>query len=333
MNRRIDTTDELDGLRRTIAAIEGRFDTIDPVGGASHGAEVASVRSGRGDVPLRPKLGEAAGGRVLAKAGRALSFGTAMLDRHFGASGGLPLGTLHECIGGTTRDAGALVGFAAALVVRCLEGRDGRVLWIADGTARREGGGVHAPGLADVGLDPGRVVEVMVDRPEEALWAFEEGLSCRGTAAIVAEIAGDPDVLDLTATRRLALRASRGGQGSEGSGRTLALLVRPGGSPQVTAAATRWRIASAPSRRPTGFAGGLGRPAFSLDLTKNRDGRLGRFVLEWDCDERRFLLLPTHSGTRAAPSRDRPPAPTHGGQVVAFERGGLARQARERAAD
>ena len=335
MSEWVDTTVEIDGLRRSIAAIEGR---IEPVARAVGGQPSRGWGTGARSVVTderranRDVGGSALGGGATAKGGDGvsaeggcLSFGEATLDRRLGPSGGLSLGALHECLGGATGAASALSGFATALVGRLSARRDGWVLWISTAAARREGGGLHALGLLGAGCDPGRVVEVAVERPEEALWAFEEGLSCRGTAAIVAEIPGDPDVLDLTATRRLALRANRGGDGAEGSGRALALLLRSGGVPQSTAAATRWRIAAARSRQPAGFALGLGRPAFAVELDKNRDGRVGRFVLEWNPDERRFSLLPAHSVALSPSARDRPTAPAGGGQVVAFETGRLLR--------
>lgn len=335
MSERVDTTVEIDGLRRAIAAIEGRIEPVARAtgGGPSRdrGAGARGVVTGEGRAS-RDVGGSARGVGATAKQGGGislegggLSFGVTALDRRLGSSCGLSFGALHECLGASSGTASALAGFAAALVGRLSASCDGRVLWISTGAARQDGGRLNALGLLGAGCDPGRVVEVAVERPEEALWAFEEGLSCRGTAAIVAEIPGDPDVLDLTATRRLALRASRGGDGADGSGRALALLLRPGGTPRSTAAATRWRIAAARSRRPAGFALGLGRPAFVVELDKNRDGRVGRFVLEWNPDERRFSLLSAHSGASSAPAGDRPVAPAGGGQVVAFETGRLRR--------
>jgi protein ImuA len=123
-------------------------------------------------------------------------------------------------------------------------------------------------------------------------------------------------VLDLTATRRLGLRAA------SGAGLGFALLLRASGPAQTTAAATRWRVAARGSRPIGGFAPGLGRPAFRLDLEKNRDGRLGRFDIEWNPHDRRFSALPPDPGLVAAPAADRPPASAGGGRVLAFERGG-----------
>ncbi len=303
MGRASETAERLAALKREIAAIEGR-----PVPLAW--TESSGGAAGRG----APRAAEALG--------EVLAFGVEAIDRRLGG-GGLMLGALHEIACDESREAGAVTGFAAALTARLLARRAGRVLWIGTAEARREAGRLDGPGLAALGLDPGRVVEVEVENATEALWAFEEGLACRGTAAVVAEIPGRPAVLDLTATRRLALRAGGGG-GGEGErgdgGRALGLLLRVAGPAQTTAAATRWRVSAATSRLLGGFAPGLGNPAFRLELEKNRDGRLGSFEVEWSSHDRCFALLPAHPGAVPAETSDRPAAPAGEGRVLAFER-------------
>ncbi|MCE1235487.1 MAG: hypothetical protein LWW93_03930 [Hyphomicrobiales bacterium] len=279
----LDAADRLADLRRAVARLEGR-----PALGA--------IDAPSSELP-------------------ALPFGLPGLDGRLGPAGGLAFGALHEIVCDAGRDAAAVAGFAGALLARLSERRDGRIVWITTAEARREAGPLHAPGLRLLGLDPGRLVEVAADRPEEALWAFEEALDCRGSAAVVAEIPGAPAALDLTATRRLALRAAPGGADAPGG---FGLLLRVGGRAQTTAAATRWRVAAAPSRPFDDAFDGLGRPAFRLDLEKNRDGRLGRFDLEWDPHARRFGLLPAHSGRASAPSADRSAASPDLGRLLAF---------------
>lgn len=287
MARTAEAADRLAGLQRQIAALEGR----------------PAVRLG-----ALPAMGE----------GRddVLAFGVEEIDRRLGG-GGLALGALHEIACDESREAGAVAGFAVALAARHLARRPGRVLWIVTAEARRESGRLDGPGLAALGFDPGRLVEVAAGDATEALWAFEEGLACRGTAAVIAEIPGRPAALDLTATRRLALRA---GGGAGGADRPLGLLLRVAGPAQTTAAATRWRVGAARSRPLAGFAPGLGRPVFRLDLEKNRDGRLGSFDLEWSSHDRCFAFLPAHSGPASAVAADRPAASAGEGRVLAFER-------------
>ena len=57
----------------------------------------------------------------------------------------------------------------------------------------------------------GRVIHVAAATPEDALFALEEGLRCRELACVIGEIAGNPQALDFTASRRLSLAAERHG--------------------------------------------------------------------------------------------------------------------------
>ena len=140
-------------------------------------------------------------------------------------AGGLRRDALHEVRSDTARDAAAATGFAAALLAR-LAARDRRpVLWVAEAAALREAGLPYGAGLDCFGTDSSRLILVRVRKPAEALWVFEEGLACRGLAAVLAEIRGNPRPLDLTATRRLALRAEAGG--------VMGLLLRQSGEPDA----------------------------------------------------------------------------------------------------
>jgi protein ImuA len=193
--------------------------------------------------------------------------------------GGLSLGALHEIRSAEIRGAGAAHGFAAAVValLACSDSRP--VLWISEAGAAREAGTPYGPGLARFGLDPGRLLIVGVRKPGEALWVFEEGLRCTGLAAVVAEVWGNPAILDLTASRRLALRARDSG--------VTGLLLRPGGAAESGAACTRFEVAPRPAKDAE-FSFSIGQPAWRLQLERNRLGPTGTFDLEWNHAERVF---------------------------------------------
>lgn len=317
-------------LRRRIAAIEGRLEAgarldlagcdgtvpalpAGPEGYALSGAgrpERSAGGQAGSELPVSARPGSAAKAR---SAGRpaGLAFGVAGLDGCFRA-GGLPLGALHEMVAPETREAGALAGFAAALVARLIARRPGIAIWVADRASPSESGRLHAPGLHALGLDPGRVVLVAARDAADVLWVMEEALKSRGVAAVLAEIRGAPRALDLTATRRLALRAQ---------GRAVAaLLLRTDAVPEPTAAVTRWHVAARPAATAGGFSQGVGRPAWRVDLVKNREGRLGGWNLDWTPHERRFDLLPPDPVARPAAPADRPADPGRTGQVVALKR-------------
>jgi protein ImuA len=232
-------------------------------------------------------------GRVLSpEISGALPFQISPLDVMLG--GGLALGALHEIAPASPVHYGAAAGFALALASRARTCHGGDVVWVETPFAAAEAGRPYGPGLAAFGLPMERFVLVRAPRPRDILWATEEALACRGTAAVIATLTQDSAV-DLTASRRLALAArAHGGLG---------LLLQPRPAPQPSAAETRWTIAAAASR-PDAF-GGLGRTAFTLSLVKNRRGPCGRWTIAWDHHERSFFD-PALSRAVAAATSDRP---------------------------
>ena len=236
--------------------------------------------------------------RVVAGASRSgearLGLGVASLDRALG--GGLACGALHEIGPAAPRDGGAATGFAAALAVLALgEGR--QAIWIRPDFIAAEAGELYGPGLALMGLSLQHLVVLEVPRARDGLWAMEEALQCRAAGAVVTELMGED--ADLTATRRLALAAGAGGG--------LGLILRHRPCRAANAAMTRWEVASAAGERD-GF-GGLGLPAFTISLVKNRHGPTGQWRLSWDHHERVFVTAPALSLPVAAASFDRSPRP------------------------
>jgi hypothetical protein len=143
---------------------------------------------------------------------------------------------------------------------------------------------LYGPGLMAHGLDPARLVLMAAPRDEEILWAIEEGLRMPGLAAVVGEIGRLP----MVASRRLQLAAER-------SGVTALLLRRWRNGGEATAererpsaALTRWRIASLPSRPPPipsparggGLGWGLGQPHWRIELLRCRGGVPAQWEVE-----------------------------------------------------
>lgn len=284
---------QLSALRRSIATIEGRPVFLDEDGRDAGGfAEPDAVFA-------RPADHER------------LAFGIDELDLRLG--GGLALSALHEIRVETTRGGGAATGFAMALLA-LIGARDHRpVLWVEEEMALAEAGFPFGPGLAQFGLDPGRLIIVRARRAEEALWAVEEGLRCSGLAATVGVMRGAVHALDLTSSRRLALRARENN--------VTGLMVRFGSEPEPGAAVTRWLIEPRPSATMDGFAAGVGRPVFRAVIEKNRHGPTGSFDLEWDHERVRFALAgAAGAGAGAAVPFDRPDHPAAAGTVLAPHR-------------
>jgi len=236
------------------------------------------------------------------------------LDRVLG--GGLHRGALHEIRAATARDSGAATGFAFALLAHLAAADRRPLLFATEAQAAREGGFPHGPGLAGFGLDPGRFVLVRCRRPAEVLWVFEEALRCGGLAGVLAEVRGVPRQLDLTASRRLALRAETGG--------VTGFLLRQSAPAEPGASLTRWQASPLPAAPFEDFDAGIGRPAWRLILERNRHGPTASFDLEWDHGTRAFSLAPdraAHPLPRIALPGDGPPPPAGAGAVLAFPAG------------
>lgn len=222
--------------------------------------------------------------RIEGAAGRAraaLPFGLGEIDRRL-PGGGLALGALHEVAGGSN---GAVDGAAAALFCAGIAARtSGKVLWCV---ARHD---LFAPGLAQVGLSPDRLIHVEAGDEKALLACFEEGLRHGGLGAAVAEVARLP----MAASRRLQLAA-------EGSG-TIGLAVRrwrrpaeAAGFGQPTAAVTRWRVSALPSR-PLPVPG-VGRARWLVELVRCRGGEAADFIVE-ACDGTGRLAVPSQVADR-----------------------------------
>jgi protein ImuA len=293
-------------LARRIAEIEGRPRPEDGAGSVS--AIIPPTGPEAHPAPARQLLSPRRGGAVL-------PLGIAGLDRQLG--GGMRRNALHEIRAAETRDASAAGGFAMALLARLAACDDRPVLLVIEEEAAREGGQPYGPGLDQFGLDPARLVVVRTRRPEETLWVFEEGLRCAGLAAVLGELRGHPKTLDLTASRRLALRARESG--------VMGLLLRQAAAAEPGAAMTRWRVSPRPAASVDDFTEGIGRPVWRLDLERNRAGPAGRFDLEWDHGALRFAIAadaPALLVAGAALPLDRPHLAHAPGTVVALRRAG-----------
>jgi protein ImuA len=230
---------------------------------------------------LRPVLGED-------REGNRAPLGHASADGLL--RGGLITGRLHEV---QAADASA-TGFLLGLAERAHPSR--KLVWIAQDFASLEHGYLAPTGLAELGLSPDRVILMRAADGKDALRAGSDALACPVLGAVVIEIPGNPKVLDLTASRRLMLGAQQKG--------VTAFLLRTQMEPEPSAAETRWHVRSAPSREIEDW----GSPRFEAALTRNRHGETGRWIMEWDSDNRIFCDAP-NSRPVAATIADRPHPP------------------------
>lgn len=216
--------------------------------------------------------------------------GVEALDARLG--GGLARGRLHELFAAEPADTGSAAGFAAMLaLITAPEGQP--LVWLRQEDAERRGGRLHPPGLAEIGLDPARLLLVLLPDPVALLRAAADVVRCRPVGAAVIELWRQPRALDLTASRRLAVAA-------EDSGVTT-LMLRTEAEPMPSAAHSRWSIAAAPSVALEAEA--PGHPALDVELLRQRGRPAGaRFRLEWD-RERGHFREPALSGAVVSAAR------------------------------
>lgn len=219
------------------------------------------------------------GGQPGGRADGWLATGHADFDRALG--GGLATGRVHELFAADALDAPSAAAFAALLALR-VPG-PAPLLWLRTAGAARphwsSGGCLYAPGVAELGGDPDRLLLIETADTRALLACANDAARCPGSAAVVVESWGAWPALDLTAGRRLALGARDAG--------TALLLLRLGAAPMPSVAETRWAVTAAPSRELEENAPGA--PAFALDLLRWRSGPAGaRWRLDWNRDEKCF---------------------------------------------
>jgi protein ImuA len=260
---------------------------------------------------LRRTLAAAEAANGLAdELGASITLGIPGVDHILG--GGLSCSMLHEIAAVGESVITAATGFALALAARrsmprvCAKGGAlsalpaGRtVLWIAEDLSLAENGLPYGPGLDEAGIVPEQLIRVATARGRDVLWAMEEAMQCRAVGVVIGELRASS--IDQVATRRLSLAAA--------SGNTLGLILRTAPDKAPSAAATRWIIGTMPavasSSARTGKRWDIGPPRLTARLVRNRRGRLGAWIVEWNRVEQRFELA-TNSEPVAGAAFNRP---------------------------
>ena len=220
--------------------------------------------------------------------------------------GGLARAAIHEvfCEG---RQGAAATGFVTGLAGRVTTRKP--LLWVRQDFSELETGALSMSGLAELGLDPRRVVTVRAADVESALRSSADALACDALGAVVLEVFGDARQLDLVASRKLTLAAQASG--------VTCLVLRVAAEPSPSTAETRWIVQAAHSPptsqlgpaaalRPAAAWDAWGAPVFDAQLVRNRHGPVGRWIMEWKCDECLFSEPAPYPQPVAAAPADRP---------------------------
>jgi protein ImuA len=224
--------------------------------------------------------------------------------------GGLAIGAVHEVFAEVGRQGAAATGFIVGLAGRITARRP--LVWVRQDFTEIESGMVSMSGLAELGLDPRCLVTVRAADVDTALRTAADALACDALGAVVLEVWGEPRQLDLVASRKLTLAAQASG--------VTGLLLRIAAEPMPSTAETRWIVRAAHSPPASSF-GAWGAPMFDAQLVRNRHGPVGRWIMEWKCDECLFRKPAAYSQPVAAAPAYRPyPAPARAECESVFRR-------------
>ena len=216
--------------------------------------------------------------------------------------GGLAKAAVHEVFA-EGHQSGAATGFIAGLAGRVTARRP--LVWVRQDFSEIESGALSMNGLCELGLDPRLVVTVRAADVDSALRTAADALACDALGGVVLEVWGEARQLDLVASRKLTLAAQASG--------VTALLLRLAATPQPSTAETRWIVRAAHSP-PGSMFSAWGAPVFDAQLVRNRHGPVGRWIMEWKCDECLFNEPSAYPQPVAAAPAYRPHQKTVGEQ-------------------
>src|ERR1700682_6363289 len=208
--------------------------------------------------------------------------------------GGLAMAAVHEVFAEGHQSAAA-TGFIAGLAGRITARRP--LVWVRQDFSDIESGALSMSGFSELGLDPRCLVTVRAADVDSALRTAADALACDALGAVVLEVFGEARQLDLVPSRKLTLAAQASG--------VTALLLRLAATPQPSTAETRWIVRAAHS--PPGAPwSAWGAPVFDAQLVRNRHGPVGRWIMEWKCDECLFSEPAAYPQPVAAAPAHRP---------------------------
>ncbi len=164
----------------------------------------------------------------------------------------------------------AISGAAAAFALAHIGKTARPVLWVQDRLSQNESGRPYLPAF----FHTASLLRVDVNRPADVLTAMEDGLRCKGLAAVVGEVWGDPRALSFSATKRLAVRSE--------AANLPCWLIRRGAAPNLSAARERWRVTTLPSAPHPEDAFAPGPARWRAELFRSRFTKPADWVVEYD---------------------------------------------------
>jgi len=225
---------------------------------------------------LQKEIFRMQGFSIAGKSG-AVNFGLKQIESAF-PNAVFPTGAIHEFLCMANEDHAASTGFISGLL-KTLSADGSPMIWVS--TSRY----LFPPSLKSFGIEPDKIIFIDLKKENDVLWATEEALKCNGLAAVIAEI----DDLSFTQSRRLQLAVEQS--------KVTGFILRKN-EERMTASpcAARWKIKPLPTASIDELPG-LGFPTWSVELLKVKNGKPGKWTVEWSADN--FKIINTHQISEA----------------------------------
>lgn len=180
-----------------------------------------------------------------------------------------PLTAVHEFIAAASEDRASTCGFIAGILSTIMR-RRGVVLWIGSKLQ------VFPHAFRSFGIDPDKIIFIAPEKEKDVLWTIEESLKCEGLSAVVGEVYG----LSFDVSRRLQLAVERS--------HITGFIINRNIKSVANTCVSRWKVSSLPSEDFDKMPG-VGFPRWNIELLKVRNGRTGRWQVEWISGKFRFI--------------------------------------------
>jgi protein ImuA len=168
----------------------------------------------------------------------------------------------HELLGTAPGDETVALAFAFSLAGRAAHESSKGLCFCGAAGNRQERGELYGHGLADLGIQPERMLMVTAAKEKDLLWTLEEAVASGAFATVIGSLGAKERLYGFSASRRLKLRAA--------ASQTPLFLLRHRSDGGATAAQGRWTVSVLPSRSE-GEHGGytlLGPPRLRLTLER-----------------------------------------------------------------
>jgi protein ImuA len=181
-----------------------------------------------------------------------------------------PVGAIHEFVFSEAEEFAATGGFVGGILASLMH-NGGATVWISCSK------NIFPPALQSLGIAPDKIIFIQLKKEKEILWAMEEALKSIGVSAVI----GEMQELSFTSSRRLQLAV-------EQSHVTGFVFRRNPRNLNTTACIARWKITSSPSELADDMPG-VGFPRWNVELLKVRNGKPGKWHIEFVGDSFRHI--------------------------------------------